>query len=494
MSDKIWGGAFEKSSLKDVEQYTSRENIQLDERLIKYDIFGTIAHDYMLWKIGALSEGALKRIVSALLRIKEEFEKSSFHLKVELEDVHMNIEQKVTELAGSEAGGMMHLARSRNDQVLVDIRMYLRDEINMLTGLLLDLVETFISLAKRHVKTVMPAFTHTRPAQPTSFAHWCLAAVDSLLRCVTRLNEHYKRVNTCPLGAGAISGVGWPIDRTLTASLLGFEALHENTLDAISSRGEIEAEMLFILSLIMLNLSKVSEDLIWWSTPGFSMVELDERYTTGSSIMPQKKNPDVLELVRGRSSRIQGNLMGILSLLKSLPSGYNRDQQETKFLIFNSIDLVKETLAIMAQVIGTLKVNEARMVELARLSMVTATELVDLLVKKGVPFRIAHRAVGEYLKTASNNAYDSDLLSKIVTDISKIQIELSSEELSRALDPLAALERRRHIGAPSPDEVSRMLNEREKQLKIEREHLNQRKEKIEQAFCKLEEMALSLIQ
>ncbi|MBS7246667.1 MAG: argininosuccinate lyase [Candidatus Jordarchaeales archaeon] len=493
MSDKIWGGVFKEKSLKDVEQYTSRENIQLDERLVRYDIFGTIAHDYMLWKIGALGEDALKKIISALLKIKEEHEKSSFHLKIEFEDVHMNIEQKVIELAGSEAGGMMHLARSRNDQVLVDIRMYLRDEINELTSLLLDLIETFISLAKGHVKTVMPAFTHTRPAQPTSFAHWCLASSDSLLRCVTRLNEHYKRVNTCPLGAGAVSGVGWPIDRTLTASLLGFDALHENTLDAISSRGEMEAETLFILSLIMLNLSRISEDLIWWSTPEFSMVELDERYTTGSSIMPQKKNPDVLELVRGRSSRIQGNLVSMLSLLKSLPSGYNRDQQETKFLLFNSIDIVKETLAIMIQVIGSLKVNEKRMVELAKLGMVTATELVDLLVRKGVPFRIAHRAVGEYLKKSSSNIHDPELLSKIVATISKIQIELSSEELSRALDPLEALERRRHAGAPSPDEVARMLSEREKLVRIERENLNHRKEKIRQAFHKLEEIAFSLI-
>lgn len=494
MSDKLWGGAFKEKSLKEVEHYTSHENIQLDERLIKYDILGTIAHDYMLWRIGALDKSTLKKIISALLRIKDEFEKGLLHLKIEYEDVHMNIEQKVAELTGGEVGGMMHLARSRNDQILVDIRMYLRDEINELTSLLLDLIKTFLSLAKKHTKTVMPAFTHTRPAQPTSFAHWCLAASDALLRCVTRLNEHYKRVNTCPLGSGAVSGVGWPIDRVLTASLLGFDALHENTLDAVSSRGEIEAETLFILSLIMLNLSRISEDLIWWSMPELAMVELDERYTTGSSIMPQKKNPDVLELVRGRSSRVQGNLMSMLSLLKALPSGYNRDQQETKFLLFNSIDLVKETLAIMTQVIGTLKVNVSRMIELAKLGMVTATELVDLLVRKGVVFRAAHRAVGEYLKATSGTSHNPELLSKIASDISKLQVKISSEELLQALDPIAALERRRHIGSPSPDEVLRMLNEREKIVKIEEDLLSQRKGKVEEALHRLEELATSLIQ
>ncbi|MEM1657903.1 MAG: argininosuccinate lyase [Candidatus Jordarchaeales archaeon] len=492
MSDKLWGGIYREKSLKDVEHYTSHENILLDERLVEYDILGTIAHDYMLWKIGALSEKALKKIISALLRIREEFRKGLFRLKMEYEDVHMNIEKRVAELAGEDVGGMMHLARSRNDQVLVDIRMYLRDEINELTGLTLNLVKAFLLLAKKHVKTVMPAFTHTRPAQPTSFAHWCLAVSDSLLRCVNRLSEHYRRVNTCPLGAGAVSGVGWPVDRNLTASLLGFDEVHENTFDAISSRGEIEAETIFILTLLMMTLSRVSEDLIWWSTTEFSMIEIDERYTTGSSIMPQKKNPDVLELVRGRSSRVLGNLVGLLSLLKALPSGYNRDQQETKFLLFNSIDIVKETLAIMAQVIETLKVNEERMAEIAKRGMVTATDLVDLLVRKGLSFRVAHRVVGEYIKFASRVGHDPVLLSKIASETSGLHVQVSEEDILRALDPVAALERRCHLGSPAPSEILRMLNEREKIVEIEEESLSRRKERVKQAISRLEEIALSL--
>ncbi|MHA1632138.1 MAG: argininosuccinate lyase [Candidatus Freyarchaeota archaeon] len=488
MSDKPWGGLFKEESIEEVENYTSSEDIKLDERLVLYDIIGTMAHDYMLWKVGVLDRRNAEKIFAALLKVKDAFERGELRLEVRFEDVHMNIEHKVVEIIGEEAGGMMHLARSRNDQVLVDIRMYLRDEINTLTNLLLNLIETLLKLAERNVKTVMPAFTHTRHAQPTTFAHWCLALSDMLLRCVTRLSEHYRRANLCPLGAGAVSGVSWPIDRKLVAELLGFEGVQENTLDVVSSRGELEAETVFILSLIMTILSRMSEDLIWWSTPEFAMIEIDEKYTTGSSIMPQKKNPDVLELVRGRASRVEGNLISLLSLLKALPLGYNRDQQETKPLLFHSIDITKETLSIVDHLMQTIKVNAERMKKLAGTGGTTATEIVDFLVAQGIPFRTAHRITGEYFKELPSEQHDAGLLSAIIEKWTKRKVSLSTSELDKILDPVQSLERRRHLGAPSPKEVERMIKERRERVRRERRLVKEREERIAYSLSRLEKL------
>ncbi|MEM2984451.1 MAG: argininosuccinate lyase, partial [Candidatus Jordarchaeaceae archaeon] len=363
MSDKLWGGRFSKKSREDVENFTAGEDILLDQRLAIYDVLGTIAHDYMLYKVGVLNKETLQKILVSLMNIKRRIEENKFQLLPELEDVHMNIEKKVIEEIGEEYGGMMHLARSRNDQVLLDTRMYLRDQINEVSEMVLNLISTFIEVGEKNLETLMVGCTHTRLAQPTTVGHWCVAYIDSLLRIVGRLEEVYARVNQCPLGSGAVSGVSWPIDRSLTASLLGFGRVQENTLDAVSSRGEAESEVVFILCLLMALLSRLSEELIWWSTGEMGLIELDEVYTTGSSLMPQKKNPDVLELTRAKTGRLYGCLIQILTILKGLPSGYNRDQQEIKEPLFRSLDTAKSVLKVMSGLVSTLKFNQERILK-----------------------------------------------------------------------------------------------------------------------------------
>ncbi|MGQ9719833.1 MAG: argininosuccinate lyase [Candidatus Jordarchaeum sp.] len=491
MSDKLWGGRFSKKAKEEVERFTAEKDVQLDERLAIYDIFGTVAHDYMLYSIGAISKKTLQRILVSLWKIKERIENKEFQLRPELEDIHMNIEKTVIEEIGEEYGGMMHLARSRNDQVLVDMRMYLRDQINEVMKLVINLISTFITVGEKNLETLMLGYTHTREAQPTTVAHWCGAYVDPLLRIVDRLEEVYNRVNLCPLGSGAISGVSWPIDRKLTANLLGFDGVQENTMDAISSRGEVESEILFALSLLMIVLSRLCEEIIWWSTREFGVIELDEVYTTGSSLMPQKKNPDVAELTRGRVGRIYGYLVQVLTILKGIPSGYNRDQQEIKGPIFHGLDTVKSILQIMPGLVSTIKFNQERMLNLISDSYSTATELVDLIIKETqTPFRLAHRIVGIYVKQTlkSGNKADPGLLTSLIKSETGKVIRINTDMIEKAIDPKTTIERRNHIGGPAPAEVRRMLANRKEILNSKMVNLAQRVDKIESTYNKLEKL------
>ncbi|MEM3586937.1 MAG: argininosuccinate lyase [Candidatus Jordarchaeaceae archaeon] len=491
MSDKLWGGGFSKETKKEVEMFTAGEDVQLDERLAIYDVLGTIAHDYMLYTVGALSKETLKKIFTSLKGIKDRIEKEEFQLRPELEDIHMNIEKTVIEEIGEEYGGMMHLARSRNEQVLLDMRMYLRDQLNEIQGLILTLISTFLEVGEKNLRTPMIGYTHTRQGQPTTVAHWCVAYADSLLRIVDRLDEAYSRVNQCPLGSGAISGVSWPIDRKLTASLLGFDSIQENTIDAISSRGEVESEIIFDMCLLMTVLSRLAEEIIWWSTSEFGLIELDEAYTTGSSLMPQKRNPDVAELIRGRVGRIYGYLVQVLTVLKGLPSGYNRDQQEIKGPIFYSLDTVKSVIQIIPGLLSTIKFNQERILSLIIDSYATVTELVDLIVREmQIPFRAAHRIVGMYVKQTLNSAkkVDSNLLARLIQNEVGKEVKISSEMIEKAIDPFLTLERRNHIGGPAPIEVKRMLVNRGEILDLKRNSLNRRVEKIKTAYKKLDEL------
>ncbi len=496
MSDKLWGGRFSKKTKEELEKFTAGEDVQLDERLAIYDIIGTVAHDYMLYRTGAINKETLQKILVSLWKIKDAIEDNKFLLRPELEDVHMNIEKTVIDEIGEEYGGMMHLARSRNDQVLVDMRMYLRDQMNEVLELVLNLISTFIDVGEQNLDTLMLGYTHTRQAQPTTVAHWCGAYVDSLLRIMDRLEEVYVRVNQCPLGSGAISGVSWPIDRKLTASLLGFDGVQENTMDTISSRGEVESEIIFVLCLLMTILGRLSEEIIWWSTSEFGLIELDEAYTTGSSLMPQKKNPDVVELVRGRVGRLYGHLIQVLTILKGLPSGYNRDQQEIKGPIFYGLDTVKSVLRVMPGLLSTIKFNQERMLNLILESHSTVTELVDLIIKEAqIPFRSAHRILGMYVKQIleSDKKGDSDLLSRLIESETGKEIRLSRETIEKAIDPKATIERRSHIGGPAPVEVRRMLKNRRENLNSKRDGLVKRVEKIKSAYENLENLVKNFV-
>ncbi|MHA1237787.1 MAG: argininosuccinate lyase [Candidatus Odinarchaeia archaeon] len=485
----FWGARFEELPDEFIQSYTSREDLELDTRLIEYDILNTMAHDLMLWKKGILKKDDLLKILSALNKLLKLHHSGKFKLKIAYEDVHLNIEEFVRKEAGEESGGMMHLARSRNDQVLTDLRMYLRDKINLASLHIIELANTFLEKAKNHTTTVMPGFTHTQHAQPITFSHWCLAYVDGFIRDLKRLSQLYERVNLSPLGAGAIAGVGWDIDRNMTAKLLGFYGVQENTLDVVSSRGELEAEISAILSLYMVRLSQIAEEAILWSTYEYNMIKLNDKFTTGSSIMPQKKNPDVCELIRAKASRVIGALVSMLAIKKALPSGYNRDYQELKSPLFYILDTVIDTTKIISGVIETLEVDEKRMKELSGAGFTTAVDLADLLIKKGVPFRTAYKIVGNVVKHAVKNGLEwKDITADTVSNAAKqfgYKISLTDEDIHNAMNPENAVARRCHLGGPAPSENMRMIKNRAQVLTEIKEEVNTRIKEVKDAFEKL---------
>ncbi|MHA1265601.1 MAG: argininosuccinate lyase [Candidatus Helarchaeota archaeon] len=489
MSRKIVGGRMKKELDESVLQFLSGKDIIYDRALIPYDILGNIAHNLMLHKIGALSSEEVKQIVEALKEIYTKWENGEFKLLKELEDVHMNIEYTVTTKIGQDIGGKMHLARSRNDQVLVDLRLYMRDEIIEIQKLLLDLIESFIQKAEGHKETIYIAYTHLQQAQPITFAHWCMAHADTLFRDLERLSENFERVNMNPLGAGAIAGTSWPIDRAYTTKLLGFKKVQENTLDVISSRGEAEAELVGSFALLMLHLGRIAEDIVLATTSEFGYLQLDDQYCTGSSIMPHKKNPDVVELIRARTGSMNGNLLKILGILKGLPSGYNRDHQEIKTILFPSIKMVKETLTVLKGLILTMKLNNAKINEKIKNNLyLTATELVDLLIQEwNIPFRSAYTIISNYFKVApSQKSFNPETLADFLNKetVSKGK-RIALEKIKKALDPLETIKKRSHLGGPAPNEEQRMIVDRIHKLKKERARLTAINTQIEETYKKL---------
>jgi argininosuccinate lyase len=470
MNGKPWNGRFDAEIKKEVLDYTAGDDIELDNRLVLYDIMGTEAHDIMLYKVGILQESAIKNILTGLKKIKELYLKGKFVLEKKYEDVHMNIERAVINYIGEDDGGNIHIARSRNDQIQLDIRLYMRDEVLTIKNLLLKLINILLIKSEKNIKVVMPGYTHFQHAQPITFAHWCMAHVDSFIRDFQRLDQIYERINQSPLGAAAIAGVSWNIDRKMTAELLGFDKVQENTLDCISNRGEHIADLLSVFSLIMSHLSKISVDLILWSTYEFNMVEIDDSYSTGSSIMPQKKNPDVCELVRARTGIINDLLSQVLNIIKGLPSGYNRDHQETKFPLFKGIDITKESILVMLGLIDSLKINEERMSELAKANFITATEIMDLLIKNGISLRTAHKLVGKYIKSYiknssnSSNKLEVEKLINLINEEIQVKIEITQKEFDEILKVENVIDKRDLIGGPAPKEVLRMINDRKELL------------------------------
>jgi len=448
MSKKLWGGRFGQSTNELVERFS--ESISFDQRLYKHDIQGSLAHARMLASIDILSEQELRDIQNGLNDILCEIEAGEFHWDIALEDVHMNIEARLTERIG-DAGKKLHTGRSRNDQVATDIRLYLRDAIDDILIVLHALQSALVGLAEKETATVMPGFTHLQTAQPVTFGHHMLAWNSMLTRDYQRLADCRKRMNICPLGSAALAGTSFPIDREMTAAELGFEAPAQNSLDAVSDR-DFMIEFNAAAALLMMHLSRMAEEMILWSSDAFKFVDLGDAFCTGSSIMPQKKNPDVAELVRGKTARVNGNLHGLLMLMKGQPLAYNRDNQEDKELLFDSIDTTLISLQVYAAMMPQISLFRENMRNAAEQGFATATDLADYLVRKAIPFRDAHEIVG---KTVSY-AIDQQLM---LVDIPLTTLQEFCDKIGEDVYDILSLEgslnARDHIGGTAPGQVKK---------------------------------------
>jgi argininosuccinate lyase len=403
---KPWSGRFQKPTAPNVEKFTS--SIHYDRRLYPFDIEGSVAHATMLAKQNIISKNEAAKIVSALKNILKDMEKGKIIFSPADEDIHMAIERELINRIG-EIGGKLHSARSRNDQIVLDVRLFLRKEIISILVLVNDLKRQLIKLAKSEIKTIMPGYTHMQKAQPILLSHYFLAFGEMFTRDAQRLNDCENRLNVLPLGAAALAGTSLPIDRQRTANILNFPAISKNSMDTVADRDFI-AEFIFAASLTMMHLSRFCEDLVLWSSDEFGFVEISDAYTTGSSIMPQKKNPDVAELIRGKTARVYGDLFAIMTILKGLPMAYNRDLQEDKEPLFDAVDTVKDCLAIFTEMIKHTKFNSAKMYEAAKGGFSTATDIAEYLVKKGIPFRRAHEIVGNIVAYCLKNKKELDNL------------------------------------------------------------------------------------
>lgn len=460
MSDdttKPWAGRFNEPTDAFVEAFTA--SIGFDKRMYKQDIAGSIAHARMLSKVGVLAGEECDLIVSGLQSILAEIEAGNMIWSTALEDVHMNIEARLTDEIGN-VGKKLHTGRSRNDQVATDIRLYLRDEIDVILVELKRLQTALLDLAEKHTETIMPGFTHLQTAQPVTFGHHLMAWFEMLKRDVTRLIDCRKRVNVMPLGSAALAGTTYPIDRGETARLLGFEFIAENSLDAVSDR-DFLIEFTAAASLIMLHLSRYSEELIIWSASQFNFIELGEGFCTGSSIMPQKKNPDVPELVRGKTGRVFGHLMGLLTLMKGQPLAYNKDNQEDKEPVFDTIDNLKGSLKVFADMVPNIHVKEKNMYRAALQGFSTATDLADYLVRKGVAFRDAHEIVGKAVRFGIEK--EKDLSEMNLSELQQFSA-IIEEDVFNVLSLEGSVAARNHIGGTAPVQVQAAIKRARKLL------------------------------
>ena len=407
MSKKLWGGRFTQPTDKFVEEFTA--SIDFDQRMFRYDIQGSKAHARMLGRQQIISSDEAEQICTGLDGILADIEAGNIEFSVALEDIHMNIEARLIERIGS-VGGKLHTGRSRNDQVAVDIRLYLRDEMKTILDYLDKLQGALLSQAEANLTTIMPGYTHLQTAQPVLFAHHMLAYYEMFVRDSGRMNDCLKRMNVLPLGAGALAGTTFPIDRESVAADLGFDGVTRNSLDSVSDR-DFALEFCGASATLMMHLSRLSEELVLWSSADFAFIELTDAFCTGSSIMPQKKNPDVPELVRGKTGRVYGNLISLLTLMKALPLAYNKDMQEDKEPLFDSIDTVKGSLKIFADMIKQMNVKAENMRIAAARGFSTATDVADYCVTKGIPFRDAHEIVGKTVRYCIENNKDIPELS-----------------------------------------------------------------------------------
>ena len=443
---KPWGGRFTTATDAFVEEFTA--SIGFDKRLAHYDILGSIAHARMLAKVEVLTEAEMHKIVAGLEAIRDDIDRDDFGWSVELEDVHMNIEARLTDRIGV-VGKKLHTGRSRNDQVATDVRLFLRDQLDGIDEDIGKLAQVLLDIAEREAGTIMPGFTHLQAAQPVTFGHHMLAWLEMLLRDRERFADCRKRVNVLPLGAAALAGTTFPIDREFVAEQLGFERVAANSLDAVSDR-DFVIEFNSAAALLMVHLSRMSEELVLWSSQQFDFVDLSDSYCTGSSIMPQKKNPDVPELVRGKTGRVVGNLVNLLMLMKSQPLAYNKDNQEDKEPLFDSVDTVRASLFVYAGMLADMTVNPEKMLAATRLGFTTATDLADYLVRKGVPFRDAHEVVGKAVRLAIDSGVELDALKLPALQELSMAIDESVYDVLTLEGSVAA---RDHFGGTAPARV-----------------------------------------
>ena len=449
MSDQTnaaWGGRFSEATDAFVAEFTA--SVGFDQRLYRHDIEGSIAHATMLAEVGVLTKAEQQAIVDGLNQVKADIESGQFQWSVALEDVHMNVEAALTAKIG-DVGKKLHTGRSRNDQIATDIRLYLREEIDFLISEIQRLQTGMVELAKQNAHTIMPGFTHLQTAQPVTFGHHLLAWNEMLQRDQQRLADCRKRVNIMPLGAAALAGTTYPIDRRITAKLLGFDAPSENSLDSVSDR-DFAIEFASGAALIMMHLSRMSEELVLWTSAQFDFIELPDRFCTGSSIMPQKKNPDVPELVRGKSGRVFGHLVSLLTLMKSQPLAYNKDNQEDKEPLFDTIDNLAGSLRAFADMVPHIKAKEANMRRAAIQGFSTATDLADYLVKKGMPFRDAHEVVGK--SVAFGIDQQKDLGEMTLAELQQFS-DLVAEDVFDVLTLEGSVAARDHLGGTAPNQV-----------------------------------------
>ncbi len=442
-----WSGRFAEPVAERVKRYTA--SVDFDQRLAEVDIAGSLAHARMLAAVGVLSHGDLAAIERGMATISDEIARGEFTWSRDLEDVHFNIEKRLTALVG-DAGKRLHTARSRNDQVATDLRLWLRGAIDELAGQITTLRLALLGLAEQHADTIMPGFTHLQVAQPVTFGHHLLAYEAMLARDAERFADCRRRVNRLPLGSAALAGTSYPIDRERVARELGFEALCGNSLDAVSDR-DFAIEFTAAAALVMLHLSRFAEELILWLSPRFGFIRLADRFCTGSSIMPQKRNPDVPELVRGKTGRVVGSLIGLVMLMKGQPLAYNKDNQEDKEPLFDTVDTLSDTLAIMADLTATgISVNADRMRDAARDGFATATDLADYLVKKGLPFRDAHEAVALAVRHAEG--LGRDLADLRIDDLRRFS-PLIGDDVFAVLTLEGSVASRNHAGGTAPAQV-----------------------------------------
>ena len=445
-ASKLWAGRFTEATDGFVEEFTA--SVRFDKRLYRHDVQGSIAHARMLAHVGLLTQEECAAIVEGLKTILDEIESGHFEWSVALEDVHMNIEARLTERIGV-AGKKLHTGRSRNDQVATDLRLYLRDQLDLLDTELRRLQRALIDLAEREADTIMPGFTHLQVAQPVTFGHHMLAWFEMLARDRARFRDCRKRVNVMPLGSAALAGTSYPLDRLYTAQLLGFEGITENSLDAVSDR-DFAIEFTAAASLLMTHLSRFSEELILWSSAQFGFADLPDRYCTGSSIMPQKKNPDVPELVRGKSGRVNGALIALLTLMKGQPLAYNKDNQEDKEPLFDTVDMVGACVKVYADMMPALVVKREAMYRSALQGFATATDLADYLVRKGIAFRDAHEIVGKAVRYGIEQGRDLAQLS--LDELRRFSPAIENDVFG-VLTLEGSVASRDHIGGTAPAQV-----------------------------------------
>jgi argininosuccinate lyase len=454
----LWGGRFKEPTDEFVKIFGA--SISFDKVLALYDIEGSIAHATMLSEVNVLSSAELKQILKGLDQIKNEITNNQFNWSIDLEDVHMNIESRLTEVCG-DPGKKLHTGRSRNDQVATDIRLYLRDQVRLIILEVERLLNALLDLAEHEKETIMPGFTHLQAAQPISFGHHLLAYFEMFERDRERLQESFKRINTMPLGSAALAGTSYPIDRERTAELLGFERISLNSIDAVSDR-DFAIEFTANASLIMMHLSRFSEELILWSSAQFEFISLPDSFCTGSSIMPQKKNPDIPELVRGKTGRVTGNLMSLLTLMKGQPLAYNKDNQEDKEPLFDSVDTIYNCLRIFADMVPTIEANKDNMYRSTLKGYTTATDLADYLVKKGLAFRDAHNVVG---KAVSYGLKENKDLSEFNIEELKSFNSLIEKDVFDVISLEGSINARNHLGGTSPKQVSMAIKAGRKSIK-----------------------------